>query len=92
MVHCPGEGVPTVSLSLSPDLHVHLFGGLVVWSVFLSNGPDTCTCECCATWDDVTILGPYPNFLLFSTILLRALGHSFPTRSLTRRSDRHQIT
>jgi len=52
MVHCPREGVPTVSLSLSPDLHMHLFGGLVVQSVFLSNGPDTCTCECCTTWDD----------------------------------------
>jgi len=40
----------------------------------------------------VTILGPYPNFPLFSTILFRALGHSSPTRSLTRHSDRHQIT
>jgi len=40
----------------------------------------------------VTILGPHPNFLLFSTILFRALGHSFLTRSLTRRSDRHQVT
>ena len=40
----------------------------------------------------VTILGPDPNFPLFSTILFRALSHSPLTRSLTRRSDRHQIT
>jgi len=39
---------------------------------------------------------PYPQFSLnfppFSTILFCALGHSFPTRSLTRRSDRRRIT
>jgi len=40
----------------------------------------------------VTILGPTTNFPLFSTILLHVLGHLFPTRSLTRRSDRYQIT
>jgi len=40
----------------------------------------------------VTILGPTINFLLFSTILFCVLGHLFPTCSLTRRSDRHQIT
>jgi len=40
----------------------------------------------------VMILNPTPNFPLFSTILFCAFGHSFPTRSLTRRSDRHQIT
>jgi len=33
--------------------------------------------------------GPYHQF---STILFCALGHLFPTCSLTRRSDRHQIT
>jgi len=43
-------------------------------------------------WYSVTILAPYPNFPLFSTILFRALGHSSLTRSLTRRSDRHQVT
>jgi len=42
--------------------------------------------------NNVTILGPTTNFLSFSTILFCALGYSFPTRSLTRRSDRHQIT
>jgi len=59
MVHCPGEDVPTASLSLSSDLHVRLFGGPVVWSVFLSNGPDTCTHEYCTTWDDngCTVIG-----------------------------------
>jgi len=36
----------------------------------------------------VTILGPHPNF----RHLFCVLGYSFPTRSLTRRSDRHQIT
>jgi len=40
----------------------------------------------------VMILNPIPYFPPFSTHLFRALGHSFPTRSLTRRSDRHQIT
>jgi len=40
----------------------------------------------------VTILSPTPNFPPFSTHLFRALGHSFPTRSLMRHSDRHQIT
>jgi len=45
-------------------------------------------------WDSgtVTILGPTTNFPLVSTILFCALDHSFPTRSLTRRSDRYQIT
>ena len=40
----------------------------------------------------VTILDPIPNFPPFSIILFHDLGHSFPTRSLMRRSDRHQIT
>jgi len=35
---------------------------------------------------------PYPQFSAIFPLLFRALGHSFPTRSLTRRSDRHQIT
>ena len=40
----------------------------------------------------VMILNPIPNFPLSSTHLFCALGHSFPTRSLTRCSDCHQIT
>jgi hypothetical protein len=36
--------------------------------------------------------GPLPQFSAIFHHLFRALGHSFPTRSLTRRSDRHQIT
>jgi len=35
---------------------------------------------------------PHPNFPLFFHHLSCALGHSFSTRSLTRRSDRHRIT
>ena len=42
--------------------------------------------------DSVTILGPHPNFPLFSTIYFAlSVTHSL-TRSLTRHSDRHQIT
>jgi len=36
--------------------------------------------------------GPLPQFSAIFHHLFHALGHSFPTRSLTRRSDRHQIT
>jgi len=36
--------------------------------------------------------GPYHQFSAIFHHLFRALGHLFPTRSLTRRSDRHQIT
>jgi len=36
--------------------------------------------------------GPLFHFLLFFTILFDTFGHSFPTHSLTRRSDHHQIT
>jgi len=36
--------------------------------------------------------GPYPNFLLFSTLLFALSVTPLFTRSLTRRSDRHQIT
>jgi len=40
----------------------------------------------------VTILGPTTNFPLFFHHLFCALSHSFPTCSLTRRSDHHQTT
>jgi len=35
---------------------------------------------------------PIFHFSLFLPILFCALGHLFPTHSLTRRLDRHQIT
>ena len=41
---------------------------------------------------DVTILSPYLNFSFIFHHLFHALGHLSLTRSLTRRSDRHQIT
>ena len=53
------KDVPTVRLVLCPDCRARLFGGPVVWAVFLRDGPATRARELCAACDDdvCTVIG-----------------------------------
>ena len=93
MEGAPGGGGFGNKLAVVGDNDLQLFSSLVFYCAM----PCTKYVDCFALTlqgqaPDVMILTPHPNFPLFFHHLFRALGHSFPTRSLTRRSDRHQIT
>ena len=78
------------TLRLTPDWHSDMFTCLCPSHRNTSGEPGLCSSVRCYDPE------PYPRFSSifrhFSTILFCTLGHLFRTRSLTRRSDRHQIT